>query len=866
MTQNEKLLGESIYNDISTNEYLQELYLKILQNYTYELFSFRIEPPTFNATDALRFADILSKSTHPHQSDTHKLWAQEMVALLHSLYPNDKQISYCLSSILSNNGNYRGLSLVNSNYNGDSILDKIYTGYKKELFKVPGQDNMHFFESQKMAFDKLNDPYFSYSGPTSMGKSFIMRMFIKQQIEAGLSANFAIIVPTKALINEVTSKIINDLKENLALKDYRLVNSVGALALKQKHNFIFVLTPERLLYLLMTYPKLNIDYLFIDEAHKISSKDKRSSFYYKVTDMISRQEKQPHIIFASPNIPNPEVYLKLIPNAESEGFHQLATSYSPVSQLKYFIDLVDFELSIYNKMSNSLNRISQIDKRFNLTKMVKHIGNDSQNIVYSNAKEKAVDYAIQYAKGLPSLDDKELEALAKEIKTDVHNDYYLAELIEKGVAYHVGYLPANIRLQIEELYKKEKIRTVFCTSTLVEGVNLPADNLFITSYKNGRPAMNEVEFKNLIGRVGRIEYNLYGNVYLVRLNENDKKEKFEELLENDVPTQKLSIVSELNNNQKKKIVDTLLTGSVEFKKHPKKQTADEYDLMRKFALILLKDITEGKTSLVKDEFSKQLTSEIEIKIKSAFEDRKSILDNDINISIDQTGNLQAAIANGLKYPKIVQNKIDYDEVLLFLEKLCKIFKWEIYERSTLGHVSKKSQYRHALLRWYAVILNQWIQGNGLSFIVSEAITFKEEHPKSGVKIGQDIVPYDFSKKHKNIVIGETLSVIDTVILFSISNYFLRFSTEYKKFHKVEEFDNDWYEYVEYGTTNKLTILLQKNGFSRESSTFIKKHQDEYVIKQDGKIWLSLSLLDCPNSGVRHEVADIQYNVPELFKN
>jgi hypothetical protein len=40
-------------------------------------------------------------------------------------------------------------------------------------------------------------------------------------------------------------------------------------------------------------------------------------------------------------------------------------------------------------------------------------------------------------------------------------------------------------------------------------------------------------------------------------------------------------------------------------------------------------------------------------------------------------------------------------------------------------------------------------------------------------------------------------------------------------------DNDWYEYVEYGTTNPLSIMLQKCGFSRETSDYIKNHRREY---------------------------------------
>ncbi len=64
-------------------------------------------------------------------------------------------------------------------------------------------------------------------------------MFLKSQVESGVEKNFALIVPTKALINEVTSKIINDLKENLKEYNYRLVTSAGALVLKEQHNFIF---------------------------------------------------------------------------------------------------------------------------------------------------------------------------------------------------------------------------------------------------------------------------------------------------------------------------------------------------------------------------------------------------------------------------------------------------------------------------------------------------------------------------------------------------------------------------------------------------------------------------------------------------
>lgn len=88
-------------------------------------------------------------------------------------------------------------------------------------------------------------------------------------------------------------------------------------------------------------------------------------------------------------------------------------------------------------------------------------------------------------------------------------------------------------------------------------------------------------------------------------------------------------------------------------------------------------------------------------------------------------------------------------------------------------------------------------------------------------------------------------------MFSISNYFLRFSNEYKKIHQVDEFESNWYDYVEFGMTNPLTILLQRNGFTREVATYIRNYQGEYVVHDGstGKLKLRGSLLQCGNTSV-----------------
>ena len=208
-----------------------------------------------------------------HKRDNHRIWAQEIVTLLLVLYPDDENIYYA-GAVLSNTGNL-AQNLIKSSYTEPTAFEQLFSAFREDYLTIPAERDKQFYYSQKRVYDHLQDECFSYSAPTSMGKSFVMRMFIKEQVFNGVQKNFALVVPTKALINEVRSETINDLKELLEQRNYRIVTAAGDLALEKEHNFILVLTPERLLYLMNSKPDLQIDYLFIDEAHKISGKNSR---------------------------------------------------------------------------------------------------------------------------------------------------------------------------------------------------------------------------------------------------------------------------------------------------------------------------------------------------------------------------------------------------------------------------------------------------------------------------------------------------------------------------------------------------------------------------------------------------------------
>lgn len=899
MGENKTRLGDAIFASIERNEYLNELYAKLIKSYGMKIYGLNQNLKPFTKKekiDILRFADLLSKSNDSYNSDKHKIWAQEIVILMEELYGDDPTVRIYAGNVFSSVGNHKGVEHINPSHLEVSVLEQIFAEYRSDYLTIPAEPGEKFFGEQKIAYDHLANAFFTYSAPTSMGKSFIMRMFIKDEIMHGATKNYALIVPTKALINEVRAKIITDLggEKNterinyLKEHNYTVVTAASDIALEEGHNFIFVMTPERLLYLLIGKQDVRIDYLFIDEAHKLSGKNSRAPFYYKVVDMLLQQIPQPHFVFASPNIPNPRVYLRMITQAEANDDSALAISYSPVVQIKFLVDLPNGKIDVYNEHDISGHqriRIMNVGNRnISLNDFIKDIESKNrelpkrqrkQSIVYYNGRNKAIKAACRFADAIESWgvrNDPLLDTLSKDIQQEVHDEYYLAKMVRQGIAYHIGYLPASIRARIENLFQAGNITVMFCTSTLLEGVNLPADNLFIMDNKIFLSKMNPVDFRNLIGRVGRISYNLYGNVFFVSEKDSEvSSEDYVQMLEQEIPEQALSISTNpnvLKRVEKKYVAEILKSGESEIPKrtnHEGKalQSEESYIMMRKFALILQRDIVNDRNSLVRREFRDFLTTADEERIRAAFKDKPIAPDDDINTSVDQTKRLIAAIKrrnNPLHYPDLVNGKFVYQDVLDFLDELSVVFRWDIYESGTLG--------KSTLRKWYAVILCQWMEGGGLKFIMSRALDYHRDNPYPfWVNRYEHPTTYNpRSLEHHNIVFADTLEVIEDIVLFSISNYFLRFSNEYRKIKGDAALDrNNWYEYVEYGTTNPLTILLQRNGFTRESARFVKEHP-EYV-EMDGStgvLKLRASLASCGNKNVENEVVYIRQNAPDIF--
>lgn len=76
--------------------------------------------------------------------------------------------------------------------------------------------------------------------------------------------------------------------------------------------------------------------------------------------------------------------------------------------------------------------------------------------------------------------------------------------MKRGIVIHHGSIPLKARLIIEEFVNGHHAKICFSTSTLIQGINMPFDIVWINNFSfTGNEDQKTLNLKNLIGRAGR---------------------------------------------------------------------------------------------------------------------------------------------------------------------------------------------------------------------------------------------------------------------------------------------------------------------------------------------------------------------------
>ena len=214
-------LRDALIIELNSNKYLKDLHQKLLKTYGYRVFGRSASLDNKEVQDLLTFADIMAKTEDVELEQT----ALEIVICLSKLYSDSHSIKFYKNMIFEELGNYSRFEEDSFDFDNsvDSLIGRIQKKNEQSKRRFPVGDG-YFIGEQRELYNSISEDLNSFSAPTSMGKSFLMKMFIEEKVRSGEGKNFVYLVPTKALITEVTNDLCDRLGDGLKNQGYRIVN------------------------------------------------------------------------------------------------------------------------------------------------------------------------------------------------------------------------------------------------------------------------------------------------------------------------------------------------------------------------------------------------------------------------------------------------------------------------------------------------------------------------------------------------------------------------------------------------------------------------------------------------------------------
>ncbi|MDD2775482.1 MAG: DEAD/DEAH box helicase [Gallionella sp.] len=714
--------------------------------------------------------------------------------------------------ILSRIGNFPGRSLLRKRYTTNPntapiapirlALERMSRETENSVQGIDGQD-IALTNFQFELFETLDcTASVSVSAPTSAGKSFVMGMDLVRRLKAKQGTCVVYLVPTRALIREVANKFRKELRT--AKMENVPVRTVPFPIEKEKaqQGAVYVLTQERLMSLLHSpQGKPWINTLVVDEAQNIQD-GARGIILQSAVEAAIRRFPLMDVHFASPLIKNPEYLLNLF--GRSRGGKPIIELISPVSQNLILVSEVyrksnraKFEVILQNERLDI--GVYELDfplrelifvQRAALAVAITH--DDESTILFANGATYTENQAnamvdqLKLKKFVSSNDPKLLEFI-EFLREEIHPDYPLIQTLPYRVAFHYGKMPAIVRARVEDLFKEGVIKYVCCTSTLLQGVNLPARHIIIEKPKKGidKP-MQRRDFLNLAGRAGRLLSEFHGNVWCVRPSDwEDQCYQGEKLQE--IHSAMGEVMADAGT-----AIQRMLDNEADTK---------EVDLAEAAFGKLYSDFVVVDRSIAESEFkTTENASQLELTAQKCQSIPISlpaeILDTNRAIRPDRLQALYDFLreqGNITEFLPLHPNKIGYYDVM---KKIIHVLQNKLAGTD----VENKTH------EFYALLASKWIHNVVLKQILSESIQYAQEHSQKEISVPN--------------VIRDTLGNIESIVRFLLVKQFIAYTSilahilRERGEDKAAETIEPFHIYLECGASDRIALNLISVGFSR----------------------------------------------------
>lgn len=430
---------------------------------------------TFNIVDSF---DLSKFCVQLLKSKERQHWGREIaIRVLDNIEKFPKETTELWNDVIEISGLY---PYVNPNLLDDSALLRYEYHKSKTLFKDGEPVYLHE-EQQEISAQLQYGNSVILSAPTSFGKSLLIEELISTQ----KYNNIVIIQPTLALLDE-TRKKLNRYKDI-----YNVVVSTSQLPNESKKN-IFLFTGERV----VEYPNFpKIDFFVIDEFYKLSLSrdDDRAVTLNQAFHKLLKQTNRFYLLGP---------VIKSIPISFQEKLN-IGIRYTNFSTVA--ID----EIPVITRP-----KATKEERKSVLFKLLSTL--DEPTLIYCSAPEKATIIADEFANFIKS--DKTYKTANKDliewIDENVNNKWSLINCLSNGVSFHNGILPRHLGSSIVDAFNIGSIKYLFCTATLIEGVNTTAKNIVLfDNTKGNKIPIDFFDYKNIAGRSGRMKIHYTGNIY-----------------------------------------------------------------------------------------------------------------------------------------------------------------------------------------------------------------------------------------------------------------------------------------------------------------------------------------------------------------
>ncbi|CCV63895.1 DEAD/DEAH box helicase [Alteracholeplasma palmae J233] len=671
-----------------------------------------------------------------------------------------------------NVGFYPITSLLNKKYKTEIGIFDFINQLKMEKYELNDKIQTKEQYSNKVKLIESKSKYRSFIAPTSFGKSEV----ILEDIDKLNLLKVAIIVPKKALIWETYRRV----KKLAQEKKYKLL--IHDTEYNGECRFIGIFTQERALRLLQEN-NVYFDILYIDEAHNIFEKNERNILLTRLIKLNRKINPKQRIVFLSPLINNSNN----LTFEENMEINEKRINFNIKEPDIHFYDERNIE-HVYNRFSNRyLERENEENDWRNYIKgrTIK------KSLLYVNRPRYVQELALYFSEILPKIPNKQLDEIKEIMIKYVDKEYYMVDLIDKGVLFIHGKMPDSIRDYLIEKYKEiEDIKYLVSNSSVLEGVNFPIDSLFILNTYN----LNINNLNNLIGRVNRLNeiFNdkgdlrrLFSPVYFIENAEFGGGNYFRN---------KIELLRMLDIEDKVK--NPVLTNSIE-------KNIEIYDREETFLSNFKKqDLYAILVRNSIDDFYKEV-NECMYKISENIDsfDRKKIVSNENIISI-----IYEIFFKGFEYGDFK----NYEVGRLIKEQTVNFYSSYI---NFIYHSDFKTKINFFDRHFSKITQEKKLYYIGDSF--GEVVKNTDLYENTNRKVYIDIAAKS-EKERINLAIVKS-KIEDDFVGFEISKFV-------KALLELKLINQDNYEEFFYNTKSQDKISMLKSGLSQQTINFMEKNE------------------------------------------